>query len=48
MDKLTKILMENNYIVAIIKNINIVIGNYEDLLSAMNEKRFRIFKNNII
>lgn len=47
-EKFTKVLMENEYLVAVIKNSNIVINNYDDLLSAMSERKFRIFRKNKI
>jgi hypothetical protein len=46
--KLIQVLMENNYLVAIIKTKNQAITNYEDLIVAANEKRFKIFKKNKI
>jgi hypothetical protein len=46
--KLINVLMENNYLVAIIKAKNRAITNYEDLIIAANEKRFKIFRKNKI
>jgi hypothetical protein len=47
-EKLIKVLMENNYLGATIKANNRVITNYEDLIVATNEKRFKIFRKNKI
>ena len=47
-EKFTKVLMENDYLVAVIKNSNIVICNYDDLIAAVNERKLKIFKKNKI
>jgi hypothetical protein len=47
-DKIIKSLMENNYLVAIIEKNNIVITSYEELLRAMEEKKFKFFKKHKI
>jgi len=45
-DNIIKALMENNYLVAIIKKNKKVITSYEDFIIALSEKRFKVFKKN--
>jgi hypothetical protein len=47
-DKLLKTMMENNYIVGVIKRSNNIIYNYDALIAKINEKRFKVFKKNKI
>jgi len=47
-DKIIKALMENNYLVAIVKKNKRVITTYEDFLYALDEKIFKYFKKNKI
>jgi nucleoside 2-deoxyribosyltransferase len=47
-DKFLKILMENNYLFAKIKNNHHYLNNYDDLLSATKERKFKFFRKNKI
>jgi hypothetical protein len=47
-DKIIKILMENNYLVAIIKKNNLVLTAHEEFIRAMEEKIFKFFKRHKI
>jgi hypothetical protein len=47
-DKFVTVLMEKNYLIAIIKKSNRVITTYSDLVSAEKERIFRFFKKNKI
>jgi hypothetical protein len=47
-DKIIKALMENNYLIAIVKKNKRVITTYEDFLQALDEKKFKFFRKNKI
>jgi hypothetical protein len=47
-DKIIKSLMENNYLVAIIKKSGIVITTHEEFSQALEEKKFKFFKKHKI
>ena len=45
-EKLIKYLLENNYLVVVIKKSNRVINNYDDFISAISERKLKVFKKN--
>jgi hypothetical protein len=47
-DRIIKVLMENNYLVAIIKKNNLVLMTHEEFTRAMEEKIFKFFKKHKI
>jgi len=48
MNKLMKILMDDNYVVGMIKRRNKILSNYDDLITAKEEKIFKYFRRNKI
>lgn len=45
-DWFVRVLMEGEYLVAMIKNNNYVLTNYEDLVATLTERKFKFFKKN--
>ena len=45
-EKFIKVLMENDYLGAVIKKNNQVISDYDELISVSRERKFKIFKKN--